>query len=227
MGAVIKKELKNYFLSPIGYVVIGIFLIIFSTFFFVTTITTPSVDLANLFYCVAFYGLMFIAPLLTMWTFAGERKSGTEQILLTAPVSMLGVVIAKFLVSLILVVIPLICTLMYFGILCFFEVPNIPIYLTSMLGFLLLSMCYMSFGILVSSLTESPIISGILTFAFVSATTWMPEFVSSLESFSLINKFITFLYGQIDITAIILFVTFTILCILTTMIIMQRRKSIK
>jgi ABC-2 type transport system permease protein len=227
MGAVIKKELKNYFLSPIGYVVIGIFLIIFSTFFFVTTITTPSVDLANLFYCVAFYGLMFIAPLLTMWTFAGERKSGTEQILLTAPVSMLGVVIAKFLVSLILVVIPLICTLMYFGILCFFEVPNIPIYLTSMLGFLLLSMCYMSFGILVSSLTESPIISGILTFAFVSATTWMPEFVSSLESFSLINKFITFLYGQIDITAIILFVTFTILCILITMIIMQRRKSIK
>ena len=227
MGAVIKKELKNYFLSPIGYVVIGIFLIIFSTFFFVTTITTPSVDLANLFYCVAFYGLMFIAPLLTMWTFAGERKSGTEQILLTAPVSMLGVVIAKFLVSLILVVIPLICTLMYFGILCFFEVPNIPIYLTSMLGFLLLSMCYMSFGILVSSLTESPIISGILTFAFVSATTWMPEFVSSLESFSLINKFITFLYGQIDITAIILFVTFTILCILITMIIMQRRKIIK
>lgn len=227
MGAVIKKELKNYFLSPIGYVVIGIFLIIFSTFFFVTTITTPSVDLANLFYCVAFYGLMFIAPLLTMWTFAGERKSGTEQILLTAPVSMLGVVIAKFLVSLILVVIPLICTLMYFGILCFFEVPNIPIYLTSMLGFLLLSMCYMSFGILVSSLTESPIISGILTFAFVSATTWMPEFISSLESFSLINKFITFLYGQIDITAIILFVTFTILCILITMIIMQRRKSIK
>ncbi len=227
MGAVIKKELKNYFLSPIGYVVIGIFLIIFSTFFFVTTITTPSVDLANLFYCVAFYGLMFIAPLLTMWTFAGERKSGTEQILLTAPVSMLGVVIAKFLVSLILVVIPLISTLMYFGILCFFEVPNIPIYLTSMLGFLLLSMCYMSFGILVSSLTESPIISGILTFAFVSATTWMPEFVSSLESFSLINKFITFLYGQIDITAIILFVTFTILCILITMIIMQRRKSIK
>ena len=227
MGAVIKKELKNYFLSPIGYVVIGIFLIIFSTFFFVTTITTPSVDLANLFYCVAFYGLMFIAPLLTMWTFAGERKSGTEQILLTAPVSMLGVVIAKFLVSLILVVIPLICTLMYFGILCFFEVPNIPIYLTSMLGFLLLSMCYMSFGILVSSLTESPIISGILTFAFVSATTWMPEFVSSLESFSLINKFITFLYGQIDITAIILFVTFTILCILITMIIMQRRKCIK
>ena len=220
MGAVIKKELKNYFLSPIGYVVIGIFLIIFSTFFFVTTITTPNVDLANLFCCVAFYGLMFIAPLITMWTFAGERKSGTEQILLTAPVSMLGVVIAKFLVSLILVIIPLICTLMYFGILCFFEVPNIPIYLTSMLGFLLLSMCYMSFGILVSSLTESPIISGILTFAFVSATTWMPEFVSSLESYSLINKFITFLYGQIDITAIILFVTFTILCILITMIIM-------
>ena len=227
MGAVIKKELRNYFLSPIGYIVIGIFLIAFSSFFYLTTIYESSADLTYLFYYTALYGLMFITPLLTMWTFAGERKTGTDQLILTAPVGMLGVVLAKFIAALILIIIPVIFTLMYFGILCFFEVPNIPIYLTSILGFILLSMSYISFGVLASSLTESPIIAGILTFAFVFAATWIPLLVESLSGLSLMDKFTSFLYGQIDIANVILFLSVTILCILITMIVMQRRKSIK
>lgn len=227
MGAVIKKELKNYFLSPIGYIVIGIFLLAFSSFFYLTTINQASVDLTYLFWYTALYGLMFITPLLTMWTFSGERKSGTEQLLLTSPVSMLGVVLAKFFAALILIAIPVICTLMYFGILCYFEVPNIPIYLTSILGFMLLSMTYISVGILSSSLTESPIISGIITFAVVFASTWAPSFMESLSNLSLIDQFQNFLFGQIDIATVVLYVTITILCILITMIVMQRRKSVK
>ena len=227
MLAVIKKELKNYFLSPIGYIVIGIFLLAFSSFFYLTTIGSNSVDLTYLFYYTALYGLMFIVPLITMWTFSGERKSGTDQILLTAPVSMLGVVIAKFLAAFLLILIPVLCTLMYFGILSFFEMPNVPIYLTSMFGFLLLSCTYVSFGILSSSLTESPIISGILTFAGVFASMWLPYLIDNLSEYSLLDKFINFLYGQIDITSVILFVTLTVLCILITMIVMQRRKSLK
>ena len=227
MGAVIKKELRNYFLSPIGYIVIGIFLIAFSSFFYLTTIYESSADLTYLFYYTALYGLMFITPLLTMWTFAGERKTGTDQLILTAPVGMLGVVVAKFIAALLLIIIPVIFTLMYFGILCFFEVPNIPIYLTSILGFILLSMSYISFGVLASSLTESPIIAGILTFAFVFAATWIPLLVESLSGLSLMDKFTTFLYGQIDIANVILFLSVTVLCILITMIVMQRRKSIK
>ena len=227
MGAVIKKELKNYFLSPIGYIVIGIFLIAFSAFFYMTTIDRSSIDLTYLFYYTALYGLMFITPLLTMWTFSGERKNGTDQILLTSPVGMLGVVIAKYLSAMILIIIPVLCTFMYFGILCFFEVPNIPIFLTSMLGFILLSCTYISVGVLASSLTESPIISGILTFAAVFAFTWMPYLVKGLSKLSLMDQFINFLYGQIDIASVVLFISITIGCILITMIIMQRRKCMK
>ena len=102
MTAIIKKELKNYFLSPIGYIVIGIFLIAFSTFFYLTTIKSQNVDLTFLFYYTALYGLMFITPLVTMWSISGERKSGTEQLIMTAPVNMLGVVIAKFIASILL-----------------------------------------------------------------------------------------------------------------------------
>lgn len=227
MIAVIKKELKNYFLSPIGYVVIGIFLIAFSTFFYLTTIQSSSADLTYLFYYVALYGLMLVTPLVTMSTFSGEKKSGTDQLLLTAPVSMTGVVIAKFIAAFLLIVIPTVCTLMYFGILCFFEVPNIPIYLTTILGFLLLSMTFISFGILASSITESPIIAGILTFAIIFATNWGPYQIESLSNYSLMDQFIHFLYGQIDITAVVLFTTITILCLLITIIVMQRKKSIK
>ena len=87
-------------------VLIGIFLLAFSSFFYLTTIGQSNIDLTYLFYYTALYGLMFIVPLLTMWTFSGERKSGTDQLLLTSPVSMLGVVIAKFLSALLLIVIP-------------------------------------------------------------------------------------------------------------------------
>jgi ABC-2 type transport system permease protein len=227
MLAIIKKELKNYFLSPIGYIVIGIFLIAFSAFFYLTSIQSASVDLTYLFYYTALYGLMFITPLVTMWTISGERKNGTDQLIMTAPVSMFGVVIAKFISAMLLILIPVLCTLMYFGILCFFQVPDIPTYLTSMLGFILLSMAYISFGILASSLTESPIIAGILTFGFVFASTWLPYFVSALSGLSLMDLFIKFLYGQIDITATVFLVTLAILCLTITMVIMQRRKSVK
>ncbi len=227
MLAVIKKELKNYFFSPIGYVVIGIFLIAFSAFFYLTTIQSTSIDLTYIFYNTALFGLMFITPILTMWTISGERKSGTEQLIMTSPVSMLGVVIAKFISAMILILIPVACTLMYFAILSYYQMPDIVTYLTSILGFVLLSMTYVSFGILSSSLTESPIISGILTFGFVFISTWIPYFVDALSGFSLIDLFINFLYGQIDIASIVLFISLTILCLLITMIIMQRRKSVK
>lgn len=227
MLAVIKKELKNYFLSPIGYVVIGIFLLAFSSLFYITTINQSSINLTYLFYYTAFYVLMFIIPLITMWAFAGEKKNGTDQILLTAPVSMLGVVIAKFLAAFLLVVIPTICTLLYFGILSFFEVPNVPIYLTTILGFLLLSAVYISFGILASSLTETPIISGIITFAIIFIGNFAPDMIESLSKFSLMDHFVKFLYGQIDIASIVLFISLIILTVLITMIIMQRRKSLK
>lgn len=227
MTAIIKKELKNYFFSPIGYIVIGIFLIAFSSFFYLTSIQSATIDLTALFYYTALYGLMFMAPLLTMWSIAGERKNGTDQILMTSPVSTIGLVLAKFISAMILIVIPVICTLMYFGILLHYGTPDIPTYLTSMLGFLLLAMTYISFGILASSMTSSPIIAAILTFTIVFISTWLPYFVSSLSGLSLIDLFIKFLYGQIDIVSLIFFITLTILSLSITIILLQRRKIVK
>ena len=99
MWAVYKKELKSYFLSPIGYVVIGILLFMFTVFFYLTTISTGSVNLGYLYYNSAFFGLIIAVPILTMRMFSEERKTGTEQLILTSPVSIVGVVFGKFLAA--------------------------------------------------------------------------------------------------------------------------------
>ena len=226
MFAVIKKEFKSYFYSPVGYVFIGLFLIMFSIFFYVDVFQYQSTNFEYIFYSGATI-LTFIVPILTMRAIAEERKTGTEQLLLTSPLSITKVVLGKFIAATLIVVITEICTFLYFGILCYFGTPHITTALVTLLGFLLLAMSYISFGILASSITENQIIAGVITIGFFILTWFLPQFSSIFTNFSLINMFSKFPKGQIDIADIVTFVTFTISCILLTIIVMQRRKSVR
>lgn len=226
MFAVIKKEFKFYFYSPVGYVFIGLFLIMFSIFFYVDVFQYQSTNFEYIFYSGATI-LTFIVPILTMRAIAEERKTGTEQLLLTSPLSITKVVLGKFIAATLIVVITEICTFLYFGILCYFGTPHITTALVTLLGFLLLAMSYISFGILASSITENQIIAGVITIGFFILTWFLPQFSSIFTNFSLINMFSKFPKGQIDIADTVTFVTFTISCILLTIIVMQRRKSVR
>ena len=226
MWAVMKKEFKSYFYSPVGYVFIGLFLIMFSIFFYVDVFTYQSTNFEYIFYSGATI-LTFIVPILTMRTIAEERKSGTEQLLLTSPVSITQVVMGKFLAATAIVVITELCTFMYFGILSFFGTPHITTALVTLLGFLLLAISYISFGILASSITENQIIAGVITIGFFILTWFLPGFSEIFTNFSLINMFAKFPSGQIDIADTVTFITFTIACLLITIIFMQRRKRVR
>ena len=226
MFAVIKKEFKSYFYSPVGYVFIGLFLLMFSIFFYVDVFKYQSTNFEYIFYSGATI-LTFIVPVLTMKSIAEERKNGTEQLLLTSPLSITKVVLGKFIAATLIVVITEICTFLYFGILCYFGTPHITTALVTLLGFLLLAMSYISFGILASSITENQIIAGVITIGFFILTWFLPQFSSIFTNFSLINMFSKFPTGQIDIADTVTFVTFTISCILLTIIVMQRRKSVR
>lgn len=226
MFAVIKKEFKSYFYSPVGYVFIGLFLIMFSIFFYVDVFQYQSTNFEYIFYSGATI-LTFIVPILTMRAIAEERKTGTEQLLLTSPLSITKVVLGKFIAATLIVVITEICTFLYFGILCYFGTPHITTALVTLLGFLLLAMSYISFGILASSITENQIIAGVITIGFFILTWFLPQFSSIFTNFSLINMFSKFPKGQIDIADTVTFATFTISCILLTIIVMQRRKSVR
>ena len=226
MLAVIKKELKTYFCSPVGYVFIGLFLIMFSIFFYVDVFKYQSTNFEYIFYSGATI-LTFIVPILTMRTIAEERKTGTEQLLLTSPLSITKVILGKFIAATLIVIITELCTFMYFGILCYYGVPHITTALATMLGFLLLAMSYISFGMLASSITENQIIAGVITIGFFILTWFLPQFSTVFTNFSLINMFSKFPQGQIDIADTVTFISFTVACILLTAIVMQRRKSVR
>ena len=227
MWAVLKKEFKTYFLSPIGYVFIGIFLAMFSILFYITTIYQGMTTFQYVFYYSAIYTLIFIVPLLTMRMFAEERKNGTEQLLMTSPRSMIGITLGKFLAAVGVIIITELLTFIYLAILCYFKVPDMPIVLTAMFGFLLMSMAYTAFGMFISSLTENQIIAAIVTIAAFVLTWLAPSISTTLNSISLINLFYHFATGTFPITETINLVSMTIMFVILTMIVMKRRKLVK
>lgn len=226
MWAVIKKEVKSYFLSPIGYVFIGLFLAMCSVFFYLDVVTYGSLKFEEMFYSAATV-LTFIIPILTMRMFAEERKVGTEQLLYTSPRSITSIVLGKFISAVIVILITEICTLVYLAILCYFGTPYMQTILVTLLGFLMLSMAYISFGMFASSITENQIIAGVITIGFFIITWFLPNFSSVLEPLSLINMFDKFPSGLIAMEEIVTYISFTVFFVLLTIIVLQRKKSIK
>lgn len=227
MLAIIKKELKSYFLSPIGYVVMGIFLLCFSVFFYLTVFSTYSVDLGGIYYYTALYGLIIIIPILTMRMFSEERKTGTEQLLLTSPVGTFRIIMGKFISALIVILITLLISLMFFVITSYFGEPNLKATLVAIFGFILISMAEISIGMFASSLTENQIISGVITVAFLVITLFAGSVIPILSKLTLIEYYLNFALGVISLENIISLVLFTFVFISFTMIIMQRRKLVK
>lgn len=227
MKAILEKELKSYFLSPIGYVVIGIFLLCFSVFFYLTALSSGSVDLGALYYYTALYGLIIIVPILTMRMFAEERKNGTEQLLLTSPISIFKIVMGKLLAALSVIVITLMISFLFYLIVSFFGKPSINQVLVAMLGFILMSIATLSVGMFASSITENQIIAGIITVAFLIISLFIIDISNLFSGFALINFYTSFAQGVISLENVISLALFSMLFISLTIIVMQRRKMIK
>lgn len=227
MFAIMKKELKSYFLSPIGYVVIGIFLLVFSIFFKQSVLDYATADLGWLYYNTSTWGLMIITPILTMRMFSEERKTGTEQLLLTSPTGISGIIFGKLFAAMSVIGITLVISLMYFGIISYFAEPNILQTVSSILGFGLISMATISFGMFTSSLTENQIISGVLTIAFLMLSIFLANESVVLARFDLRTFYISFAKGNLSLENTISLLLFSFMFISFTAIVMQRRKLVK
>ena len=162
-----------------------------------------------------------------MRMFAEERKTGTEQLLLTSPVSMFKVVMGKLFAALSVIIITLLISLLFFFIVSFFGEPSILRVLVAMLGFILISIADLSVGMFASSLTENQIISGIVTVAFLIISLFMADISSIFSGFTLINFYLSFAQGVISVENVISLVLFSMLFISLTIIVMQRRKMVK
>ena len=227
MWTIFKKELKTYFLSPIGYIAIGIFMLLYSIFFYLTTIAYGSVFMGDLYYATARYGLLLMVPLLTMRMFAEERKNGTEQLLLTSPRSVTSIVLGKFFAAVAVILITMIFSIVYAIIISFFGNVNIPTLIVTMLGFLLVAMAATSIGMLASSITENQIIAAIITIVVLVAPWFLVDISEIFSSIDLIDKFMKFPNGLISVADLVSLVSITVMCILITIIVIKRRKTVK
>ena len=227
MWAVIKKEFKSYFLSPIGYIYIGIFLLLCSLFFYIDIFSYQSTMFSQMFGSTVVV-LTFLVPVLTMRMFSEERKNGTEQLLLTSPRSVTSIVLGKFFAACFVVLISTFATLIYYGILCYFGKPHFASSIVAIIGFSLLSMAYVSFGMFASSLTENQVISAIISVGFFLLLWFLPNMVSAFLNYSLMDAFYSsFMQGTISIANLVLLLSFTIMFILFTIMVIQRRKLVK
>lgn len=226
MFAVLKKELKSYFLSPIGYVFIGLFLLMTSVFFYLDILSYGMSKFQNMFYSLATI-LTFITPILTMRMFSEEKKEGTDQLLFTSPRGITSIVFGKFLAAICVLLITELLTFIYYFILMYFGSPDFVSSIVTLGGFLLLGAAYISFGMFASSITENQVVAAILTIGFFILTWFLPDINEIFSSLSLINMFDKFPSGQIALSEIVTFISFTLLFVALTIIVLQRRKSVK
>ncbi|GAC1340415.1 MAG: hypothetical protein NVSMB18_10420 [Acetobacteraceae bacterium] len=158
--ALVAKEVRALFVSPIAYAVIAVFLVLNGYGFAVTLIATKQATLANVFFQAAVQLVLFV-PLVTTRQFAEERRGGTLELLLTSPVREGGIVLAKFAASMSVLLAMVALTLVYAGVLARFSTPEWgPIY-SGYLGLVLLAGTLVSIGLAVSALTANQIVAAV------------------------------------------------------------------
>jgi ABC-2 type transport system permease protein len=218
--AIAGKEFKSYLTSPMAYVVTGIFLAA-TGFFFGTSTSTYSETSINGFLQAGAILILLFAPLLTMRLLAEERKLGTIELLLTAPIRDSEVIMGKYLGSLYIMTAMLALTLYYPLLLIIFGDPDIGPIFTGYLGLLLIGYTALAIGIFASSLTSNQIVAAVVAIGILLAlyfigygATFLPKALGDLIGyFSLSHYFPDFMGGVIDTRGIIYYLSITVLFI--------------
>jgi ABC-2 type transport system permease protein len=230
--AIAQRELNAYFSSPIAYVLIGFFALLFGWFFYVPLayFEQQSMNMGmnpgqalNVNQMLVGPTLMnttvimlFLFPLITMRTYAEEKRSGTIELLLTSPVTDVQIILGKFLGAMLLYAAMLAITLIHIGILFIYGEPEWKPIATGYLGLLLMGGSFLSLGLFISSLTKNQIVAGIATFAvflMLWVVNWIGTFVGPtmqavLTSLSLTDHFDDFAKGIIDTKHVIYYLSF-------------------
>jgi ABC-2 type transport system permease protein len=164
MIAIFKRELRNYFQSPTGYIFMGFFLLLAGLFFALTNLMGGSPQYIGVLSNLTFTFLIAV-PVLTMRLISEERRHRTDILLITNPVSITGIVLGKYLAAITLFLITLAVTWLYPVIMAFFgDIAGWEI-VGGYIGFLLLGCSFIAVGIFVSAMTENQVISAVVTFA--------------------------------------------------------------
>ena len=246
MFAIYKKEMRSYFTNPIGYIFVGTFLTFAAILCSYTTLLQKSYD-TSLYFTLMIYAFAVLIPLLTMRLFSEERKMRTEQLLLTAPVTITGMVLGKFFAALSL----------FLGCMGVSLVNLIPLYtiaaaergsldhdttyigpVTSeivgcVIGIIFIGAVFIAIGTFISSLCENQLASAVITIAVIIAfigiglvSSFINEYTVRLvlSWISVTSRFNNFSNGVFDIGALIYFLSLTFIFVFLTVRVYEKRR---
>lgn len=238
MLAVFKRELQNYFLTAIGYVFVAVFLVASGVFFFMNNVMSGTNSLTTMLGNMS-YIFMLIVPVLTMRLLAEERRSRTDQLLLTSPLKITSIVGGKYLAAVAVFAISMVGTFFNVIVIVSYGKAYWGLILSSYLGYFLMGCVYIAVGVLMSALTENQISAAVLTFGVnlgmqivesLAGGLTLPAGLSFLGKimswFSLYTRFYTFTAGVISLANVIYFLTFiAVMLYLAIRVIDKRRWS--
>ena len=231
MFAVLKRELSAYFSSPIGYIYLAVFYV-FSGYFFFGVLYSNTTSLSNVFNGM-FTIIMLLIPILTMRLMSEDLKNKTDQALLTAPISLLSLVLGKFLSALIVYCLGVAITLVYAIVIATFAPPDWTVVFGNVLGMLLLGAALIAIGMFISALTENQVIAAVGGFAVgfslilvnslasLISTEWLKKFVSGL---SFMERYDEFTNGILDISNIFFFISICAVFVFFTVRVVEKRR---
>lgn len=234
MFAIYKRELKSYYHSFIGFLFTAVLLFFIGLYFSLYNMVTGYPYFSYVVSSVEFV-LLISMPILTMRSMAEEKKSKTDQLILTAPVSVGGIVVGKFLALVTVFAVPVLVMCVYPLIMTFFgSVPMGEAYM-SILGFLLYGSTCIAIGLFLSSLTESQIIAAVLSFVVLFAGYMMTGFCNLisetgnfltmiLSCFDLYTPFSNLLIGTLNIGSIVYYLSLIALFLFFTVQSVQKRR---
>jgi ABC-2 type transport system permease protein len=232
--AIAHKELKSYFSGPIAYIAIGLWAVLYGYFFvaILQFFVRQSMQMGQfgqgpqsmnvnqqlirpLLQNVTIM-ILFVMPMVTMRTYSEEKRSGTIELLLTAPITDFQIIIGKFLGAMALYAVMLAVTTIHIGLLFIYGQPEWKPIVTAYIGLFLLGGCFISMGLLISSLTKNQIVAGMVTFAvflLLWIITWIGSFsgptVDQLTQYlSIIDHLDDFSKGVIDTKHVIYYLSF-------------------
>jgi len=233
MLAIYKREMRSYFTGVIGYVFLVLFLAIGGAIFCLTTLFSMSANVTNYFLYMLIVSAV-ILPLLTMKSFSDERKSKTEQLLLTAPVSITGMVLGKFLAAFTMFGGALLVNSLYFIILYFYAQVKTAVLIGNFIALILVGMTFISIGVFVSSLTENQLSAAVGTMAIILVllaigiiNTLLPDAFWLRYVFnciSIFTRFQTFTNGYFDLSSLLYYLSVTAVFVYLTIRVYDRRR---
>ncbi|MCL1808551.1 MAG: ABC transporter permease [Clostridiales bacterium] len=249
MLAIWKREVQNYFYTPIGYAFLGIFLLAGGILFSLTSVLSsmPQANVVSLFDNLSFL-FMILVPMLTMRLLSEERRNKTDQLLLTSPLTIRSIVVGKFLAAITMLLAAMLIATFYVVVIAQYTVTSIfspqgatyGAIITNYVGFFLFCACYIAIGVLISAMTENQVAAAFITSGAILVLqllelALLPNFANSANPFlsflfaifswlSFYARYSTFTAGMLSLADVLYYISFCGIMLFLAIRIIDRRR---